>query len=373
MKVLIVSDANSIHTYRWVTSLAERGLGMVLYSITPVEKFSYPSDVSVYSYDLFGYRRRKNRIVSAFFSLHAHMHAVSELRRIIRFEKPDILHAHYVTSYAFIAALSGFHPFVVSVWGSDIYEFPKKSPINRKAVEFVLGRADRVLSTSQVMAEETQRYLHADIGITPFGVDTSHFRNRRCRVNDSCSHESRIVFGTVKTLSRKYGIDTLIKAYSSMRKSAPEMEASLAIVGDGPDRKSLERLASDTGYGDEITFYGYVDNSLLPDVYSGFDVAVFLSREESFGVSVVEAMSCGIPVIASSAKGFTEVIEDGVTGIIVPSEDPDAAAAAMKKLAADGNLRREFSVAARLRVEEHYGWKDNVGTMVSEYLKILEK
>ena len=180
MKVLLVSDAGSIHTRRWASSLEDAGLDMVLFSITPADEDWYcRKGIKIYVFDLFGYKKKKNSFnkkKNLVASLTAHAGAVRALRTVIRKEKPDILHAHYATSYGLVAALSGFHPFVVSVWGSDIYEFPRQSAVNRMAVKYILGRADRVLSTSCAMAAETARYCRGDIGITPFGVDTDIFR-----------------------------------------------------------------------------------------------------------------------------------------------------------------------------------------------------
>ena len=373
MKVLLVSDAGSIHTKRWASSLEDAGLDMVLFSITPADEDWYcRKGIKIYVFDLFGYKKKKNSFKkkkNLVASLTAHAGAVRALRTVIRKEKPDILHAHYATSYGLVAALSGFHPFVVSVWGSDIYEFPRQSAVNRMAVKYILGRADRVLSTSCAMAAETARYCRGDIGITPFGVDTDIFRKLPESRNDGC-----IVFGTVKTLSRKYGIDILLKAFARMSSvmagTAFPVDTRLVIAGKGPDMAELERLASKLGIASAVDFIGEVSHEDVPAIYSGLDVAVFLSREESFGVSAVEAMACEVPVIASDADGFREVL-DGGAGIVVPREDPDAAARAMLKLAVDAGARRALGKRGREKVCRCYEWRSNVRDMIAEYEAVL--
>ena len=282
-------------------------------------------------------------------------------------EKPDILHAHYATSYSLVAALTGFHPLIVSVWGSDVYEFPKLSPINKMAVTYVLGKADRVLSTSRAMAAETLHYCRKDIGITPFGVDTEVFRKYPAVGKESGS----VVFGTVKTLSEKYGIDRLIRAFALMRGRMPAdgPETVLVIAGKGPDRDKLEKLAAGLGVSSAVEFLGEVRHDDVPRIYSGTDAAVFLSREESFGVSALEAMACEVPVIASDADGFREILEGGA-GIIVPGNDVEAAADAMLHLALDPGLRASLGKAGRKRVQECYEWKNNVAAMTEEYRKV---
>ena len=372
MKVLLVSDAGSIHTKRWSVSLREAGIDVVLFSITPAQDgFFAENGVKSYIYDLFRYKRgpetgKKNILAP----VTAHIRAVDALKNVLGTEKPDILHAHYATSYGLVAALSGFHPFIVSVWGSDIYEFPGLSPWNRMAVKFILGKADRVLSTSHAMAEETLKYCRKDIGITPFGVDTDIFRP----VPEDRGKKEKIVFGTVKTLSSKYGIDLLLRAFALMRRKVllwqdfPQTE--LVIAGKGPDRAWLEKLAEELGIADSTVFLGEVSHDAVPEIYSSMDVAVFLSRAESFGVSAVEAMACGVPVIASDADGFREILEGGA-GIIVPRENVEAAADAMLRLASDAGVRAVFGPAGRKRVMERYRWQNNVSAMIKEYARIL--
>lgn len=378
MKVLLVSDAGSIHTKRWASSLKDAGVDIVLFSITPADEGFYSQkDIRLYVFDLFSYKNRKDRggkkkVIPLFAPLAAHADAVRLLKKVLQEEKPDILHAHYATSYGLVAALSGYHPFVLSVWGSDVYEFPEQSFVNRTAVKYMLGKADRVLSTSRAMAVRTSLYYKGDIGITPFGVDIARFRKELPAVADN----RRIVFGTVKTLSQKYGIDLLIRAFARMRLIMSEKygseapETVLEIAGKGPDRRTLGQLASDLGVAANVDFLGEVGHDSVPDLYSGMDVAVFLSRSESFGVSAVEAMSCSVPVIASDAAGFMEVLEDGA-GVIVPCGDVESAAEAMARLATDAGERMSLAVKGRRRVEERYDWKKNVETMIKEYGNVL--
>ncbi|MBO8448887.1 MAG: glycosyltransferase [Bacteroidetes bacterium] len=371
MKVLMVSDSGSIHTRRWASALKEAGVDIVLYSITPEsEEFYREKNIKLYIFDLFRYKKEKNlSFVSRF---RAHFRAAADLKKVISAERPDILHAHYATSYGLVAALAGFHPLIVSVWGSDIYEFPRQSVIKRLMTRYVLRKADRVLSTSAAMARETARYYRGQAGITPFGVDTSLFAP-----GTGGRPGGTVVFGTVKTLSHKYGIDLLLKAFARMRemmrRSLPDGKVPatrLEIAGKGPDTGSLKALAGELGIASDVVFLGEIAHDDVPGFYAGTDVAVFLSRAESFGVSAVEAMSCGVPVVASAADGFREVLEDG-GGIIVPVEDADAAAEAMMKMAMDPALRSSSGKAGREKACRCYEWRKNVASMTGEYEAVL--
>lgn len=136
------------------------------------------------------------------------------------------------------------------------------------------------------MAEEIRKYTSRKIYITPFGVDISLFRQ--------LGKESDGVFtvGIVKTLEYGYGIDILIDAFALFREKYSGINMKLRVVGDGSLREKLEKQAKDLGIGDDIIFEGRVQNHKLPEILSSFDVFVALSRSESFGVAVVEAMAC---------------------------------------------------------------------------------
>lgn len=366
MKVLMVADARSVHTRRWAVSLKAEGVDIVLYSIFPSpDAFFEEHGIRLYVFDLFTYKqgRGPGRVVSM---LGRHREAVGNLKSVILSERPDILHAHYATSFGLIAALTGFHPFIISVWGSDVYEFPEQSVLNRLSVKFIFRRADRILSTSRVMAVQTSGYTCKPIDVTPFGVDTELFR----KLETDRPYGDGFIVGNVKTLSPKYGIDVLIKAFQIVRKRNPELSTSLVIVGDGPCRAEYERLASELGISDCVKFVGRVRNDRLPEYYNAFSVAVSLSNSESFGVVAVEAMACGCPVVVSDADGFTEVVEDGVTGFIVPRRSPEAAAEAIQRFMDDPFLRDRMGASGRDRVCRLYNWKDNVASMVRIYSEV---
>lgn len=281
---------------------------------------------------------------------------------------PDILHAHYATSYALVAALAGFQPFIVSVWGSDVYIYPKKSRLNRFIVEYSLKRADKILSTSHVMAKECSRYTGKPIEITPFGVDASLFRRDKEYSKDS----SKFVIGSVKSLAPNYGTEYLIRAFEIVLRNNPQLDCRLELVGKGPDEMRLKELTKELGIAEKVFFRGFVEQSELAKIYSGFSIACYLSNSESFGVSAIEAMACECPVVASNADGFTEVIEDGVTGVIVPKCNPQAAAEAIQRFINNPSEIDKMGKAARERVCRLYKWSDNVASMISIYKDALK-
>lgn len=363
MKVLIVSDAQSVHTRRWVSSLNGRGVEIVLYSIVSYNGDFYTSQgIKCHYFDLFDYKREKKGVL---YPIKRHLQAIKDLKRVIKEEKPQILHSHFVTSYSLIAALSGFHPHIESVWGSDVYIYPKKSLFHKLLVKFTLSKADKILSTSKVMAVETGKYTNKEIEITPFGVNTSHFCRKGSRPED------KFIITSIKSISANYGTGYIIRAFAEVVKRNPNLNCSLELIGKGPSMEEMKQLAQELGIGNKVNFRGFIPNEQLAQELEKCSIACYMSISESFGVSAIEAMACECPVVASNADGFTEVIEDGVTGIIVPKRDYKAAADAIEKFVHNRELVDKMGKAGRERVCRLYNWDENVSQMISIYKKTL--
>ena len=179
--------------------MSEKGVTIHLFSLKPVNKADYPGQD--FTFTEFNLQKRFGGL-----SKLNYLKVLPELKKVIRGFKPDIMHAHFATSYGLLGALSGFHPFVLSVWGSDVFDFPKKSLLHRKILEYNLKKADKILSTSNVMAVETKNYTDKEIEVTPFGINIELFRPEKAdRTASTPFSESDIVVGTIKLLEDKYG------------------------------------------------------------------------------------------------------------------------------------------------------------------------
>lgn len=364
MKILILSSANSIHTKRWVFSLAGQGIEICLFSIEKCLDTEY-------------YQSSNVRLIEGELNANNSEGSVQKiillkylprLRKAIRFFKPDILHAHYSTSYGLLGALTDFHPYIISVWGSDVYDFPNISLVHKMLLMYNLKKADAVLSTSHIMAQEANKYTSKTIQVTPFGVDTNHFKKLAVKKNDE------FIVGNVKTLAPKYGIDILIEAFKLVVKNNPERKLKLVLVGEGPNKEDYIKLTKELNIENLVEFMGAIPNNELPrKCYNKFNVSVSVSNSESFGVVAVEAMACECPVIVSDADGFTEVVKDRETGFIVPKRDVEATAKTIQKFIDAPELREIIGRQGRERVLQLYDWKNNVNTMMDVYKSILNK
>ena len=147
----------------------------------------------------------------------------------------------------------------------------------------------------------------------------------------------------------------------------------LLIVGDGSRKEHYEQLTIDLKINHLTTFTGKIPHHKVPNYINMLDIYVALSvlDSESFGVAVIEASACEKPVVVSNVGGLPEVVEDGITGIIVPSKNPTEAAMAIEKLIMNKDFASKMGKAGRNRVIKLYNWSDNVNQMIDIYRNII--
>lgn len=302
--------------------------------------------------------------------------AAPALRSALRRIAPTLLNTHYATGYGTLARLAGFSPSLLSAWGSDIYAFPYKSGLHRRMLQGNLNQATAVAVTGHAMARQVRQFTDRPVYITPFGIDTSLFTPAYKRAIDETAP---IVVGTVKGLETTYGIDTLLRAFAALLASLATDEPTIAqrlilkIYGSGSQAQALQALASELDIADRTQFLGHVPHAQVPAALHDLDVYVALSRMDSFGVAILEACACGLPVVVSDADGPAEVVSDGVTGYIVPRLDARAAASRLRQLVLDPALRLQMGNAGRAQVQKLYSWQTSLDSMLDAYRNTLQR
>jgi len=155
-------------------------------------------------------------------------------------------------------------------------------------------------------------------------------------------------------------VDTVIRALPAIVERAADVR--YAVAGSGPEREHLEKLAHKTGVAERVRFLGEVGDRDLPALYNLATVYVGASRRaerigvEGFGLALVEASACGLPVVAGNSGGVPDAVRDGETGFLVPAEDPAAFADAISRLLGDPGLARRVGAAGRRAVETYFNW-----------------
>lgn len=366
-KILFLADANSPHTFRWVKALLDSGyiVGIFCFYKIDVSLYADLKEIKLYSLNI---KRDLQSTAEDNFSKIIYLKAVKEVIKIIKNFNPDIVHAHYASSYGLIGALSGFHPYIISMWGSDVFQFPNYSFLHKILLKFNLSKADKLLSTSSIMKEEAKKYTSKDITVTPFGIDVNRFKPEAV---NSIFANSEIIIGTIKTLEKIYGIEDLIKAFKIVKLKLKDRAIKLLLVGEGTQRKNLESLATELNLLSDILFAGYVSHDEVEKYHNMLDIFVAVSLQESFGVAVLEASACCKPVIVSNVGGLPEVVDDGKTGIIVEKENPNQLADALITLINNPILRKKMGDSGRFKVIQDFSWDSSVKKMLLIYHNLL--
>lgn len=368
MKVLLLADIASEHTERWALGLARKGVRIGLFSFN---KSHYAWYENVDNIELLFEPEKRVGGLSIFEKVN-YFRYYFPLKRAIKSFNPDILHAHYASSYGLLGALSGFKRLVISVWGSDVFEFPKQNFLYPKILRYALSKPKLICSTSFCMREEAMQYAEKPIEVVPFGIDLNRFQ--RLDSQPPFSNANHINIGCIKSIDEKYGTKILVKAFIQLIDRFPQKPLRLFLIGDGPQRLALEKMIEEMGLKDSVVFTGRIPHVDIPEWHKKLDVFVSLSTcRESFGVSLVEAMASRSCVIASDADGFKEVLgEDGSCGSIVTGNSVEEAFEAMSQVIENPSKALSQLSAARERVEQFYNWEKNLDQMVDIYNKIIE-
>ncbi|PID89827.1 MAG: hypothetical protein CSA97_06135, partial [Bacteroidetes bacterium] len=248
MRILIMADADSAHTLKWigafrnahevcVYSFSAPGVGHGALEGIPV--YQVPEDVLA-ALRTTGVRWQVLRLVK-------------HLRGVVRAFQPDVVHAFNLSSYGVVGSFLGFHPFVVSTLGLDVYHYPKRDVLSRFLTRRVFKKADVLLSTSEVMAKECSKYTDKEMCITSFGVNTDLFRPVP---SEHRWGEGSFVVGNIKLLGEVSGQDLLIGAFAKLCERNPNVDCHLVFVGDGTTRQELEAQAVRLGIRERVHFEG---------------------------------------------------------------------------------------------------------------------
>ena len=335
-KLFFISAASSIHTVKWVNSLSES------YEVHLIYCNNHKPKIDSMNEKVILHKLPFNAPLGYYLNSFS-------LKKLYNKIKPDIINVHYASGYGTLARISKLDNILLSVWGSDVYDFPNQSKTKKKILDKNIKHAKYIASTSNVMAEELKRQvqdLNKEIFITPFGVDISKFYNYNLPRDDD-----NINIGTIKALEEKYGIKYAILAVKQVKDDLiKEGKKQIAdsikyyIYGDGSKKEELLKLIKAENLENDIFLMGKIPNEKVPEALNKLDIFCVTSilNSESFGVAVVEAMACEVPVVATDVDGFREVVDDNVTGYIVKRKDINDISLALNKLINNSEIRKNM-------------------------------
>jgi len=294
---------------------------------------------------------------------------VRRLSALLRRQRVDVLHTHHTGAlvYGLPAALAaGIGAVVHTEHSHDVLD-------GNRRLRLIERLLTRFTSATTCVTEEVSQYLSTQVGIPtrrltvlPNGVDTDAFAPGAPDpglIADLGLEGGRVV-GTVGRLDPLKDQATLLKAFAVVRSALPD--AKLVIVGDGPLRSELEELAVQIGVQGAVRFVGTRGD--VADILRAFDVFVLSSTHEGLPLALLEAMSTGLPVVATAVGGVPRVVEHTASGFLCPPGDVDALAGLVVQLLKDSRLRAAVGQNARARVEAGF----SVHSMVEAYRGVYE-
>lgn len=284
-----------------------------------------------------------------------------------RIEDTDVLHIHshlYFSSLvgSLLARRADDLPVVATNHGMISQSAPTwlqraYRPISR----YVYETADRIFCYTETDVNRLRNWdITTQASIISNGIDVSRFTPDATTVwTDRFDDDPYLLF--VGRLHPGKGVEHLINAFATIEKELPH---NLVIIGDGPDRDTLENQVTEHGLENRVTFLGEVENNTLPGLYANADVFVLPSLSEGMPRTVLEALACGTPVVANELPQLKPVLEG--TGMMAPSTHPSEFGDAIVRVATSDE-RESMEKQARKRIEAEFTWSETVERVTEVY------
>ena len=356
MHICFLANAASIHTQRWARHFSTRGYQVTVISFQPGE--------------IEGISVRNLSAVSHRFHLDILMN-LARVRRLVQEIDPDILHAHYATSYGLAGALTGKHPYVITAWGTDVLIMPEQSWAYRQMVRFAMRHADLVTSMAPHMTKHIieMKLSEADKLVTlPFGTDTGLFNPLLRKARHGAR---RPIIISNRRLDLGLDVDLFIRAVPEVIKLFPD--ALFLVAGDGTERSKMERLALELGIRAHIEFKGQIASAEMPALLSHADVFVSTSPSDGNNISLCEAMACGAFPVATDIAANRDWVTAGRNGLLFPRGDYQALAKCIADALRRPEWREELISFNYDVIRERASWDSNMAVMANEYAKLSRR
>ncbi|MCK8481408.1 N-acetyl-alpha-D-glucosaminyl L-malate synthase BshA [Psychroserpens algicola] len=252
----------------------------------------------------------------------------SKLVDMVKLHKIEVLHVHYAIPHAYAAYMAKkmlqeegvYVPIVTTLHGTDI-TLVGSHPFYKPAVTFSINKSDAVTSVSQSLKEDTLRLfdIKKEINVVPNFIDlTKHEPNFTDCQRAMMATDNEKIITHISNFRKVKQIPDVIKIFNTIQKKIP---AKLMMVGEGPEREPAERLCEKLGISDKVVFFG--NSNEIDKILCFSDLFLLPSLTESFGLSALEAMASGVPVISSNTGGIPEVNEHGFSGYLSEINDVD--------------------------------------------------
>jgi len=294
--------------------------------------------------------------------------------------RPHVLHAYTATpdGYTGLLLRKRYHlPVICTLLGSDINTYPSYRPLSLWLTENVISEADRLVAVSGALksaAEAIARpkreiqvvYMGCDLGVFAYDERARSYIREQLKI----ASKDRVLLFLGSTLRTK-GIFELLEAFTQLVTRYPDLH--LIFVGGGSDRLALAERVSETRLNRRVHLVGSPPHDSIPGWLSAADVFVLPSYSEGLPLTVLEAMACARPVVATRVGGIPEAVEDARSGILVDQRDVEALLKAIALLLDDEGKRESMGALGRRIVESKFTWEKNAEKTIKIYQAVLNE
>lgn len=288
------------------------------------------------------------------------VHYNSPFISYIKSEKPSIVTEHGTAKGAIMnSEILDMQSLIMRLFSKEIIDIDRK----------ILKMSDRITAVSKACADELNKlYDISPINITVVGngVDTDSFVPGKMNFD-----KSYILY--VGRLNTRKGIIDLINSAEYIYNSDTKIDVEFILVGDGPLKNYLIKMLQNKGLDKYFTFTGIVDRSMLLKYYQNATIHVLPSYQEGLPTVVLEAMSCGVPTVATNIPGTSELIINNETGLLVEPRNPEMLAGALLRILIDNKLRISMGLKARENAKKYYDWNIITDRIENIYQGLLKK
>jgi glycosyltransferase involved in cell wall biosynthesis len=360
MKICFFANANSIHTRHWTRYFRDLGHQVSVVTLTPA--VPEPGiELHCLEYRWRGsYQRVKWRY---------RLLQLPGLWRTVRDIKPDILNAHFLSNYGLFGALVRPNncPLVISLHGSDILIFPKRSFLHRWAIRFALSRAHMITSVAQHMTQVLYKYMvpGKPVQTLQYGVDTDLFRPL------VASTPREPVCISTRYMVPVSNLETVLLAAQILERQGSPIRINIA--GTGVLLPLLRQKASELQLNDRVSFLGDMGHLRTPELLRSASLYVSMSLSDGASISLLEAMACGTFPVVSDIAGNREWINDGVNGYLVPPDSPVKLAQRLTDAWNQPELRSSAAKYNRSLILEKGDYQKNMKIIESAYVHLVQQ
>ena len=371
LTICFLGTAESIHTLKWAIFFSKKGHNVHLISYDSLLHGYNLGNIKLY------FLKKKIPIdIWPFNTLLNMPFNLLKVKKIIQEIKPDIIHAHYVTSYGTLASLLKFHPLVITAWGSDILITPKEFSPSKLGIKYALSRADLITCDAEHMKEAMMKFAinPNKIKIINFGIDTKIFNRggKDEKLKEKLGALKYKIVISLRSLGPLSDIETLIKSAPIVLKEIPETK--FIIIGRGFQKKELKKLSEDLGIKDNIEFLSWVPNNELPEYLRIADVYVSTSLSDGgIAASTAEAMACELPVVITDVADNKRWVRNGENGFLIPVKATQILAEKIIFLLRNENIRKEFGEKNRKIIKERNDYYKEMAKMEEIYYELVRK